>query len=62
METGLLTPPFGLLVFTVKAAVPDRDVQLGEIFSGSIPYWLILLLVIIAIAIFPQIATFLPEL
>jgi C4-dicarboxylate transporter, DctM subunit len=62
VETGLLTPPFGLLVFTVKAAVPDRDVQLGEIFSGSIPYWLILLLVIIAIAIFPQIATFLPEL
>jgi C4-dicarboxylate transporter DctM subunit len=62
VETGLLTPPFGLLVFTVKAAVPDRHVQLSEIFAGSIPYWLILLLVIVAIAIFPQIATFLPEL
>ncbi len=24
IETGLLTPPFGILVFTVKAAVPDR--------------------------------------
>ena len=23
IETGLLTPPFGILVFTVKAAVPD---------------------------------------
>jgi len=62
IETGLLTPPFGLLVFTVKAAVPDRDVQLGEIFSGSVPYWLILILVILAVTVFPQIATFLPNL
>jgi tripartite ATP-independent transporter DctM subunit len=62
VETGLLTPPFGLLVFTVKAAVPEPDVQLGEIFSGSIPYWLILLLVILAVTVFPQIATFLPSL
>jgi tripartite ATP-independent transporter DctM subunit len=62
VETGLLTPPFGLLVFTVKAAVPDRDVQLGEIFSGSIPYWFILVGVIVMIATFPQIATFLPSL
>jgi tripartite ATP-independent transporter DctM subunit len=62
VETGLLTPPFGLLVFTVKAAVPDRDVQLGEIFSGSIPYWFILVGVIVMIATFPKIATFLPSL
>ncbi len=61
VECGLLTPPFGLLVFTVKAAVTDRDLTLGEIFIGSIPYWVILLLVITAIAIFPQIATFLPN-
>ncbi len=34
IEAGLLTPPFGLLVFTVKAAVPDPTVKLGEIFAG----------------------------
>ncbi|MPZ55716.1 MAG: TRAP transporter large permease subunit [Rhizobiales bacterium] len=62
VETGLLTPPFGLLVFTVKAAAPDREVQLSEIFRGSVPYWLILILVIIALVVFPQIATFLPHL
>jgi tripartite ATP-independent transporter DctM subunit len=62
IETGLLTPPFGLLVFTVKAAVPDRDVSLGEIFGGSTPYWAILLFVIGVIVVFPQIATFLPNL
>lgn len=62
IETGLLTPPFGILVFTVKAAVPDRSVTLGEIFRGSIPYWIILLLVVAAIAVFPALATYLPSL
>ena len=62
IETGLLTPPFGILVFTVKAAVPDKSVTLAEIFSGSIPYWIVLLAVVVALAIFPQLATFLPSL
>ena len=62
IETGLLTPPFGILVFTVKAAVPDRSVELAEIFRGSIPYWIVLLAVVAALAVFPQLATFLPSL
>jgi TRAP-type mannitol/chloroaromatic compound transport system permease large subunit len=62
VECGLLTPPFGLLVFTVKAAVADRDLTLSEIFIGSIPYWVVLLLIVAALAVFPQIATFLPNL
>ena len=59
IETGLLTPPFGILVFTVKAAVP-QETTVGEIFRGSIPYWIALLAVIVVIAAFPQIATWLP--
>ncbi len=62
IETGLLTPPFGILVFTVKAAVPDKSVTLAEIFRGAIPYWIVLLSVVALLAIFPQIATFLPRL
>jgi C4-dicarboxylate transporter, DctM subunit len=62
VECGLLTPPFGLLVFTVKAAIPDENIPLGEIFRGSTPYWVVLLVVVAAIAVFPQIATFLPNL
>lgn len=62
IETGLLTPPFGLLVFTVKAAVPDKSVTLAEIFTGSIPYWVVLLLMVALLAVFPQVATFLPSL
>ena len=62
IETGLLTPPFGILVFTVKAAVPDRSITLAEIFMGSTPYWIVLLGVIVILAIFPGFATFLPNL
>jgi tripartite ATP-independent transporter DctM subunit len=61
IETGLLTPPFGILVFTVKAALPRENVSTGEIFAGSVPYWICLLLVIVILAGFPQLATWLPS-
>jgi tripartite ATP-independent transporter DctM subunit len=60
IETGLLTPPFGLLVFTVKAVLPN-EASVGEIFRAVIPYWICLLGAIIAIAIYPQLATWLPS-
>ncbi|MGH8635084.1 MAG: TRAP transporter large permease [Burkholderiales bacterium] len=60
IECGLLTPPFGLLVFTVKAALPG-EATVGEIFRGSIPYWIALLGAVVVIARFPRIATWLPE-
>ncbi|WP_346915309.1 TRAP transporter large permease [uncultured Roseibium sp.] len=61
IEAGLLTPPFGLLVFTVKAAVPDPTVRLGEIFAGSIPYWILIILVAVTVLVFPGLASWLPE-
>lgn len=61
IEAGLLTPPFGLLVYTVKSAIDD-DVSIGQIFISSIPYWIIMLLCMTALAVFPGIATFLPNL
>jgi C4-dicarboxylate transporter, DctM subunit len=63
IETGLLTPPFGILVFTVKAALPDEHgLKNGEIFRGSVPYWMCLLTAIVAIVLFPGLATWLPAL
>ena len=59
IEAGLLTPPLGLLVYTVKGAVPDSSVTLTEIFAGSIPYWMLMLVVMIIIWVFPITATFL---
>jgi C4-dicarboxylate transporter DctM subunit len=62
VETGLLTPPFGLLVFTVKAAVQTPGISVGMIFAGAMPYWFALLAVIACLWQFPQIATYLPAL
>jgi len=62
VETGLLTPPFGILVFTVKAALPEENITLSQIFTGAIPYWIALLAVIVCLAAFPEIATYLPKL
>ena len=61
IEAGLLTPPVGLLVYTVKGTVPDKSVTLGEAFKGATPYWGLILLVAILILLFPQIATWLPS-
>jgi len=61
IEAGILTPPFGLLVYAVKAVSPDKDVSLLQIFIGSTPYWIMLMLVMIAIANVPEIATWLPS-
>ena len=60
IECGLLTPPFGMLVFTVKAALPG-EATVGEIFQGSIPYWIALLGAVVVIAVYPRLATWLPE-
>ena len=61
IEAGLLTPPFGLLVYTVKAAIQDDDVGVQRIFMSSIPYWGIMLFGVVLIILFPKIASFLPE-
>lgn len=63
IETGLLTPPFGILVFTVKASVPDEiGLRNGEIFRGAVPYWIALLTAIGCVSLFPAAATWLPNL
>lgn len=60
IEAGLLTPPMGLLIFTVKASVPDPDVTLQEIFKGAIPYWILMIGVAVSIMLFPGLASWLP--
>ena len=61
IEAGLLTPPFGLLIFTVKAAVPDKTVTLGMIFRGAIPFWIMILMVAVLVVVFPALANWLPQ-
>ena len=62
IEAGLLTPPFGILVYTVKSAIDDKDISIWNIFAASTPYWAVLLFAVVLVALFPGIATYLPSL
>jgi tripartite ATP-independent transporter DctM subunit len=59
VEVGLLTPPFGLSVFVIKATLEDSRITLSEIFRGAAPFALIMVLMLVLIAIFPKIVTYL---
>ena len=56
VEIGLLTPPFGISVFTVKAALNDKKVSVEAIFAGSLPYVGVLLIALAIIAAFPRLS------
>jgi len=60
IEAGLLTPPFGLLVYTVKGSVPDPTATLSKIFLGSFPYFLLILLAAFIVLLVPTLANWLP--
>jgi len=62
VEIGLLTPPFGLSVFTIKSALNQKTLKVGEIFRGAFPFVLTMLLVLVIVAAVPQIATWLARL
>ncbi len=61
VEIGLITPPVGLSVYTIKTVVGDR-VALTQIFRGIGWFLLCELIVVGLLVIFPQIALFLPGL
>ena len=60
IEAGLLTPPFGLLVYTVKGSVPDPTATLSKIFIGSFPYFVLILVAAFIVLLFPVTANWLP--
>ncbi|MDH5204199.1 MAG: TRAP transporter large permease [Hylemonella sp.] len=56
VEIGLLTPPFGISVFTVKSTLNDPKVSVESIFAGTMPYVVVMLVVLLLIALFPAMA------
>ncbi len=58
MEIGLITPPVGLNLFVINGITPD--VPLQTILKGSLPYMLMMVLGIVILCVFPEIATWLP--
>ncbi len=57
VEVGLLTPPFGVAVFVIKATLDDRQITIPDIFKGALPFAGIVMLTLLIIIIFPGIAT-----
>jgi C4-dicarboxylate transporter DctM subunit len=60
LEVGLITPPVGLNLYVLKGVAPD--VPLTKVLWGSVPFVLIMLLEIVLLAFFPEIALWLPTL
>ena len=59
LEMGLISPPVGVNVFVVKGIA--EDVPMRDIFIGILPFWGAMLVCMIVLVIFPEIALFLPN-
>ncbi len=59
VEIGLLTPPFGVSVYTVKAALNDPAITIRDIFAGSFPFVLMMVAVLVVLVLFPGLSTWL---
>lgn len=57
IEIGLLTPPFGLSVYVVKASLPEGFANLGEIFLAAAPFVVVMALVTLTLILVPWLTT-----
>jgi tripartite ATP-independent transporter DctM subunit len=60
MQLGLLLPPHGLLLMTMKGVAP-KEVTMAHIFRAVVPYVAMSLVLLIVIIMVPAIATWLPN-
>jgi tripartite ATP-independent transporter DctM subunit len=61
MQLGLLLPPHGLLLMTMRGVAPP-EVTTTDIFRAVVPYIALSLVLLVMIILFPVIATWLPAL
>lgn len=59
VEIGLLTPPFGVSVYTVKSALNNPSITIRDIFAGTFPFVLVMVLALVILAAFPGLSTWL---
>lgn len=59
VEIGLLTPPFGVSVYTVKSALNNPSISVKDIFAGAFPFVLVMVLALVILALFPSLSTWL---
>lgn len=61
MEIGYMTPPFGFNLFYLKGVVPP-SITMKDIYVSIIPFVIVEIIGLGLIMVFPDIATYLPEL
>lgn len=61
LQTSFLTPPFGFALFYLRGVAPP-EIPTSTIYKGVIPFVLIQILALGLLALFPEIATTLPDL
>ncbi len=60
LQTSFLTPPFGFALFYLRGVAP-QSVKTSQIYRGAIPFVIIQIIGILAVALIPALATALPE-
>ena len=60
LQTSFLTPPFGFALFYLRGVAP-ATIKTGEIYRGVIPFIVLQLLMLCAMALWPGLVTWLPE-
>jgi tripartite ATP-independent transporter DctM subunit len=59
LQTAFLTPPFGFALFYLKGVAPE--IKTTDLYKGVVPYIAIQIFVLIVLAIYPNLATWLPS-
>ena len=60
LQTSFLTPPFGFALFYLRGVAP-KSIATMDIYKGVMPFILIQLLMLVLLAFFPSLATWLPH-
>lgn len=60
LQTSFLTPPFGFALFYLRGVAPV-EVKTSQIYKGVIPFVIIQLVALMLLALFPDIALWLPR-
>jgi TRAP-type mannitol/chloroaromatic compound transport system permease large subunit len=60
LQTSFLTPPFGFALFYLRGVAPP-EVATRDIYRGVIPFIVIQLMMLVVLALLPELATWLPS-
>ncbi len=60
LQTSFLTPPFGFALFYLRGVAP-KEVTTAQIYRGVMPFIAIQVLALVLLALWPELATWLPE-